>query len=84
MCIHNTTSCNCDVCLPSTDLHSASILFGVADSRERINYHYTNDYVNFTSTDAVLTSPSAKRPVRSTPDQPVETTENPTNVQQPL
>jgi len=80
MCIHDATSYDCDVCLP---LHSAHILYGVADSGERINYHYTNGYTNFTSTDTALSSPSAQRPIRSTPDQPVETTENSMNMQQP-
>jgi len=83
MCIHDATSCDCDVCLPSTDLHSARILYGAADSGEGINYHYTTGYANFMSTDTALNSPSAQRPVRSTPDQLVETTENSVNIQQP-
>ena len=80
MRMHNTTSCDCDVCLPS---HSARILYGAADSGGRINYHYTTGYTNFTSTDTAINSPSAQWPVRSTPDQPVETTENLVNIQQP-
>jgi len=83
MCIHNATSCDCDVRLPPKDLHSAPILYGVADSGERIDYHYTTGYANFKSTDTAFSLPSAKRPVRSTPDQLVETTENPMDIQQP-
>jgi len=83
MCTHDATSRDCDVCLLSTDLHSGPILYGVTDSGERIDYHYTTGYANFTSTDTALSSPSAHHPVRSTPDQPVETTENSMNIQQP-
>ena len=83
MCIHDVTSCDCDVCLLSTDLHSAPILDGAADSGERIHYHYTTACTNFTSTDTALSSPSAQRPVRSTPDQLVETTDNSMNIHQP-
>ena len=80
MCIHSGTPC---VCLPSTDAHSAPVLYDVADSGERINYHCTTDYTNSTSTNTALSSPSAQWPVRSTPDQPVETMGNSMNIQQP-
>jgi len=83
MCIHGATSCDCDVRLPSTDLHSSPILYSIADSGERIDHHYITGYANFTSTDTALSSPPAQWPVRSTPDQPVETTENSLNIQQP-
>ena len=83
MCIYDSTSCDCNVCLPSADLYSAPILYGVADSGERINCHYTTAYADFTSTDTALSSPSAQWPVRSTPDQPVETTDNSMNIHQP-
>jgi len=81
MCIHDATS-DCDVCLPSTDLHSAPILYGVADNGGRINYHYTG-YANFTSPDTALSSPPAQRPIRPTPDQLVQPTGNSLNIQQP-
>ena len=84
MCIHDTTSRDCDFCLPSIDLHPAPILDGAADSEERIKYHYTTGYADFTSTDTALSSPPAQGPVRPTPDQPVQTTENSMNIQQPL
>jgi len=80
MCIHDATSYDCAVCLP---LPSTPILYGVADSGERINYNYTTGYANFTSTDTALSSPSAQQPARSTRDQPVETMENSMNMQQP-
>jgi len=83
MCIHDATSHDCDVCPPSTGLYPAPILYGVADSGERIDYHYTTGYARFTSIDTALSSPSAQRPARSTSDQPVETTENSMNIQQP-
>ena len=82
MCMHYATSCDCDVRLPPTDLHSAPIPYDAADSGERFDYHYTTAYANFTSTDTALSSPFARWPVRSTPDQPVETTDNSMNIHQ--
>ena len=83
VCIHDATSCDCDDCLPSTDLHSAPIHCGIMDNGERITYHCTTGYANFASTDTALSSPSVQRPVRSAPNQPIETTENLMSIQQP-
>ena len=78
MCIHNTTSRDCDYCLPSGSVHSAPISHSDAGREGKINWNctYPPSPTSFTSPDATSSSAHASLPDFSSIDQSLESVEH--------